>query len=259
VSVADVVIVHWGHAEPTVATAEVALATGWQVTVVDNDGALPLQDGARLRVVRPGANLGFGRGVNLGAAAGDAPWILLLNPDTGAEPGALTRLVDIADGQEGVGVLAPSLVHLDGSPQIGGGRFTGWPRELARVSGAGRRLRALRARSRGEFRGERSHDLIDRGWVSGAAMLVRRDAFEAVGGFDERFFLYYEDEDLCRRIRARGWRVAVTPEVCVEHAVGESSPASFEASRALYHRLYSGPLLRRLVCWDSARRTRALG
>ena len=256
---ADVVIVHWGPPEPTLATAGVAQATGWPVTVVDNAGTFPLRESASVRVLRPGANIGFGRGVNRGAAVGGAPWILLLNPDTSAEPDDLTRLVAIAEGHSDVGVLAPTLVNFDGSPQIGGGRFTGWPRELARVSGAGRRVRALRARIRREFRGERFGALIDRSWVSGAAMLVRRVVFEAVGGFDERFFLYYEDEDLCRRIRDRGWRVATTPEVRVKHAVGESSPASFEASRALYHRLHSGPVLQRVVRWDAARRTRALG
>jgi N-acetylglucosaminyl-diphospho-decaprenol L-rhamnosyltransferase len=259
----DVVIVHYGPPEATVRATRAVLATGWPVAVVDNDGGFDLRDGGpRLRVLRPGANVGYTRAVNMAARGGTAPWLLLLNPDTEPDPEALTRLVDIADERDDVAALAPSLVYFDGSPQITGGRFAGWIREAGRISGAGRRLRGARTALRSEFRSGRQGPArtIDREWVSGAVMLVRRAAFDAAGGLDERFFMYYEDEDLCRRLRARGWRIAVTPEVIVRHAVQGSSggpgasPPAYEESRALYHRIHSGPLLRRIVAWDSARR-----
>jgi GT2 family glycosyltransferase len=264
----DVVIVHYGDAAPTRAAVRGALGTGWQVTVVDNDGNFRMDEAASLRVVRPDGNLGFARGVNLGARDGTAAWILVLNPDTEPTPAALERLVAIADGCEDAAVLAPTLVYLDGSPQIGGGRFAGWIREVGRITGLGRRVRSQRARMAGEFRSAQDEPsaTMDRQWVSGAVMLVRRSAFEDVGGFDERFFLYYEDEDLCRRLRARGWTVAVTPEVRIKHAVNgtrvtqdDGEPAAaFERSRAVYHQIHSGPVLRRIVRWDSARRERAV-
>ena len=265
---ADVVIVHYGPAEVTASAAAAALATGWPVTVVDNDGGLDLEDDPRLKLLRPGTNIGFARAVNLGARQGASPWILMLNPDTEPGPGALEQLVAIAGECDDTAVLAPTLVYRDGSPQIGGGRFAGWVREVGRMSGLGRLLRARRAQSRSEFRSA-EHEAgvtIDRQWVSGAVMLVRRAAFEEVGGFDERFFLYYEDEDLCRRLRARGWSVAVAPEVRVKHALmgtradesAREPAAAFERSRAVYHQIHSGPLLRRIVGWDSARRERAL-
>jgi N-acetylglucosaminyl-diphospho-decaprenol L-rhamnosyltransferase len=265
---ADVVIVHYGPADVTASAVAAALRTGWPVTVVDNDGGLDLEDDPRLNVLRPGANLGFARAVNLGVRQGASPWILMLNPDTEPDPGALEQLLAIAGERGDTAVLAPTLVYRDGSPQIGGGRFAGWVRELGRMSGIGRRLRAQRAQIASEFRSppDGVRATIDRQWVSGAVMLVRRSAFEEVAGFDERFFLYYEDEDLCRRLRARGWRVAVAPEVRVKHAVmgmqaDESSQepaAAYERSRAVYHQIHSGPLLRRIVGWDSARRERAL-
>jgi N-acetylglucosaminyl-diphospho-decaprenol L-rhamnosyltransferase len=259
----DVVIVHYGAPEPTVAAARGALRTGWNVTVVDNDGRLDLAEEPGLRVLRSGANLGYGAGTNLGARGSTAPWLLLLNPDVYVDPGALERLVAVADQREDIAVLAPTLVYPDGSPQIGGGRFAGWMREVGRMSGLARRVRSRRASLAPEFRSDQqaTETTIDREWVSGAVMLVRRLAFDAVGGFDERFFLYYEDEDLCRRLRARGGRVAVTPEVRVTHALQGSSggaraapPPAYERSRALYHSIHSGPVLRRVVAWDSARR-----
>ena len=260
----DVVIVHYGPPDATVAAARALLPTGWAVTIVDNDGGLELVDEASLRVVRSGANLGYGAGMNLGARDGTAPWVLLLNPDTELDPAALERLVAIAEQcSDDTAVLAPTLTYPDGSPQIGGGRFAGWVREVGRMSGLGRRVRSQRAALAAEFRpgAGGAGTTVDREWVSGAVMLVRRSAFEEVGGFDERFFLYYEDEDLCRRLRARGGRIAVTPEVRVAHALqgasggaGAAPPPAYERSRALYHSIHSGPLLRRVVAWDSARR-----
>lgn len=260
----DAVLVHFGDPAPTLATvARLSVVAPASITVVDNSANLPALPA--VRVVTPDGNLGFGAGVNVGAKAGRAPWLLILNPDTEITRPAIDVLLAAGHRQPDLGALAPRLLHADGSDQVNGGRFSGWAREASRWLGAGRRLRGLRARLRRESRGAGEGVPIARPWVSGAALLVRRSAFEQVGGFDERFFLYYEDEDLCRRLRARRWQVAVCPQASARHAVGGSTGLAdpyrsphFESSRALYHRLHSGPALRALVTRDARRRTARL-
>ncbi|MDP9406461.1 MAG: glycosyltransferase [Actinomycetota bacterium] len=260
----DAVLVHFGDPAPTqAAVARLSALAPASITVVDNSANLPALPAAR--ILTPGQNLGFGSGVNLGATAGRAGWLLVLNPDAEITHSAVDAL--LADGHRhpGLGMLAPRLLHADGSDQVNGGRFSGWVRESSRCLGAGRRLRGLRAGLRRESRPGGEGQPISRPWVSAATVLVRRTAFEQVEGFDERFFLYYEDEDLCRRLRARGWQVVVCPRATARHAVGGSTGLAdpyrsphFETSRALYHRLHSGPALRALVTRDAHRRTARL-
>lgn len=260
----DAILVHFGDPAPTLAAvARLSVLSPASITVVDNSANLPALPAAR--VLTPGRNVGFGAGVNVGAKVGRAPWLLILNPDTEITRPAIDVLLAAGQRQPGLGVLAPRLLHADGSDQVNGGRFSGWAREASRCLGAGRHLRGLRARMRRESTRGEGRGPIARPWVSGAAVLVRRSAFGQVGGFDERFFLYYEDEDLCRRLRARGWQVAVCPGASAQHAVGGSTGLAdpyrsphFESSRALYHRLHSGPALRALVGRDARRRTARL-
>jgi len=255
----DVVLVHFGDPEPTVnGVARLGVLSPASVTVVDNSANLPAVPGAR--VLAPGANVGFGAGVNLGASAGRAPWLLVLNPDAQIGRAAVDALLAAGRRDPRLAVLAPRLLYADGSEQINGGRFSGWPREVSRCLGAGRWVRGVRARARREATA-RGDGPIARPWVTAAAVLIRRTAFEEVGGFDERFFLYYEDEDLCRRLRTRGWRAGVCPSADARHAVGGSTGQAdpyrsphFEASRAQYHRVHSGPVLRTVVALDARRR-----
>lgn len=260
----DVVLVHYGDPEATRSAVRRLSGVGASsVCVVDNHGNLAGRLPAGARVVAPGRNLGFGAGVNLGAREGRAPWLVVLNPDVTMDPAAVRELVTVAARAPHIAVLGPRLEHADGAPQINGGAFSGWMRELSRVTGLGARLRALRAAARRESRA-RGHDeprVLARDWVSGAAIAIRRDAFEAAGGFDEEFFLYYEDEDLCRRLAAHGWRCGVDSATAARHSVGGSSTArdpyrtgTFEASRERYHALHSGPALAALVRFDAGRR-----
>jgi N-acetylglucosaminyl-diphospho-decaprenol L-rhamnosyltransferase len=260
----DAILVHYGDAAPTETTAARLAGVVDRVVVVDNSGNLALPP-SMAEVIVPGANIGFGAGANLAARLATAEFLLFHNPDAAISPTGVATLVATARHHRALAVLAPRLAYEDGSSQINGGRFSGWMRETARCTGAGRVLRAARARVRRETLGAKRKRPIERAWVSAAVWLVRREAFAQVGGFDERFFLYYEDEDLCRRLQQVGWRTAVDPSVTATHAVGGSSEvrdpyvsAHFEQSRALYHRLHSGPLLRRLVSWDARRRVAGL-
>lgn len=148
-------------------------------------------------------NVGFGAGHNLLAARHDAGALLFLNPDTRfVEPRTVSRLLEALRGD--VHAVGPRLVSAGGD----------WdPRDHGELRG----FRARVAQAAGTSHYRRRTEPADAAWVSGAACLVARRAFDAVGGFDEGFFLYKEEEDLFLRIRQAGGRVVYVPSVTVRH------------------------------------------
>ena len=182
-------------------------------------------------------NLGFGGGHNLLAAGHAASLLCLVNPDAVVEdPATLTRLLRELD-DPGVVAAGPGLVTPAGDPQ----RFD---------HGELRGLRARVANGAGHAHWQPRRAALDVAWVSGAFLLVRRDAFEAVGGFDEGFFLYKEEEDLCLRMRRRGGRIRYVPEVRVRHVggvVAGRDPALLAASDARFRAKHVGPVRGRVL------------
>jgi N-acetylglucosaminyl-diphospho-decaprenol L-rhamnosyltransferase len=198
------------------------------VVVVDNastDGSVDVVRGvdAEATVVETGANLGFGSAANRGVAVSGGDHVLILNPDTVVEPGTVKALSEALDRDPGLAAVGPRLENVDGSlypsvrrfPDLGvafGHAFLGlvWPGNPAT-----RRYRML----------DLDHDTPAAGvdWVSGACVLVRRPAFDMVGGFDEGYFMYVEDVDLCWRLGQAGWRIGYEPAGRVVHALGGSS------------------------------------
>jgi N-acetylglucosaminyl-diphospho-decaprenol L-rhamnosyltransferase len=161
--------------------------------------------GGRGSVLEPGENLGFAGGCNAGAAATSAPLLVLLNPDAVPEPGFLDALRAAADAHPRWGAWQ-ALVSLPGRREVNtDGNVAHW----LGIGWAGRLHEpAALARARGE------HDV---GFPSGAAMTVRREAWDAVGGFDARYFMYGEDLDLGLRLRLAGWGSGVAPAAEVVH------------------------------------------
>lgn len=197
------------------------------VTVADNaspDGTAEVvrrrDDGTRL--IEMGANTGFSRANNAAIAHGSARHVLVLNPDTRVAPETLGALVAFADGHPGAGVVAPTLLNADGSRQLTARAF---PTPAAALFG--RRSPLTRwfpdnPWSR-RFLVERDHHddhPFEVDWVSGAAMLVPRHVIDTVGAFDEGFFLFWEDAEWCRRIKAAGYAVWSLPGVVVVHDEG---------------------------------------
>jgi GT2 family glycosyltransferase len=215
-----------------------------QVTVVDNDSAdssLESIADLDLRAIQSGRNGGFGFGCNLGAAAGSAPYILLLNPDATITAEALQALLDVLEREPSVALVAPRVLDSDGSLQRTQRNF---PRLRSTWSQA---LFLHRIATRARWADEVIWDpeVYDRPgspeWLSGACMLVRRSAYEQVGGFDERFFLYCEDIDLCRSLRVAGHDLCYEPAATVHHVGGASAPANttnpiYARSRVAYAR-----------------------
>lgn len=250
----SVVIVNY-NAGPELAAALQSVADDlsgreWEAVVVDNasvdeSGASVQAFAPRARLLRNEQNLGFARGVNQGLAASSGPVVLMLNPDCRLVPGAYATLRQELDRSATHAIVGPRIVNPDGSPQ---GSARGDPDMLTGLFGRTTVLRRLlpnlAASKRNVVVDSRGNDrdglTVD--WLSGACLLARRDVLSQVNGFDERYFLYWEDADLCRRVRARGYQVRYVPTATAVHQVGHSSrggrgPAirAFHESAYLYY------------------------
>jgi GT2 family glycosyltransferase len=188
-----------------------------EVVIVDNHSpghrivpVLRRCPGVSLR--RWGRNRGFARAVNEGCRLSRGGWLLLLNPDMTVPPGFLDQVVRLTEGWPALrpraGIVGFRLRHGDGSPQRSAGPFPTLAGTLARL---------LLPRSRRKYLLHQGGGCRPVPWVSGCCMLVRRDCFADLGGFDRGFFLYYEDVDLCRRAWGRGWSVWFDPALTLVH------------------------------------------
>ena len=160
-------------------------------------------------------NLGFARACNQGIEISQAPYVLLLNPDTVLPPGGLKDLVDFMEGFPNTGMCGPKLVNSDGSLQYSCRRFPSVRTLILRIT----RLERVFTKARDAYlmvdwdhAGIREVD-----WVIGAAMMLRRDALDAIDAFDDNFFMYYEDLDLCYRLWQNGWKVCYNPNIAIVH------------------------------------------
>jgi len=198
------------------------------VIVVDNGSTDGSADAARrvpgVRVIENGANIGFARANNVGIRASSGTVLLLLNSDTVVPPGAIERLQSELERDPSVAVVGPRLVDGNGQAELSFGRMIGPFNEL-RQKRLGRSAVDALTRTRGYP-----------DWVSGACMLVRRGDAEAVGLFDERFFMYTEDVDFCAAIRARGRKILFAPEIEVVHLRGRSAASAPAETQAAYGR-----------------------
>lgn len=166
-------------------------------------------------------NLGFAAGVNTLLARSSAPWVLLLNSDAWPESGAIRRLIEAAEAHPRAAAVVPRLERPDGTLEHSTYPFPSI-RIAAIMSFARGRLSKARAREL-MLEGDWDHDEPRRvDWAVGAAMLIRRQALEAIGGLDERFFMYVEDIEWCWRARKLGWEIWFEPSAVVRH-VGNAS------------------------------------
>jgi GT2 family glycosyltransferase len=240
----------------------VAAARRWprlrRVVVVDNqsrDGSAGLA--ARLAdvVVRSPANLGFGAAQNVGRAESDAPYVLVLNPDAHVEPAGLEAGRALLEAEPAVAAVEGSIVRAsDGGEERWQGSEPGLADlaarllQLRRCLGEARLKRIARAVGVRYFADRAVAAPHDVDFLAAVAPLVRREALEQVGGFDSSFFLYAEDIDLCRRLRAAGWRLVATPDRWATHVGGASSVGAgaarsrhwWESHRLLVARHWSG-------------------
>lgn len=204
-----------------------AAGGGCEVWVVDNastDGSAELvrSEFGWARLEAAGDNLGFGAAVNLVAQRTRTPWLAIANADVALRPGALAALLAAGAGDVRAGALAPRLVLPDGTTQHSVFSFPGVRAALIIASGAGRVLRPLgeRVLMLGTFDPERPRRVP---WAVAAFLLVRREAWDTVGGFDEQHWMYAEDLDLGWRLAQAGWHTRYVPDALVDHASGAAA------------------------------------
>jgi N-acetylglucosaminyl-diphospho-decaprenol L-rhamnosyltransferase len=197
------------------------------VVVVDNgssDGSLDALGAAEpaVKVVPLGRNLGYGSAVNRGAHDVTADCLLIMNPDTLVEPGMVKALVAALERGPRVGIAGPRIEEPDGSLYPSARTFP------SLADAIGHAFLGLIVPSNPFTRRYRMLDwdhatARDVDWLSGACLLVRRRAFEEIGGFDEAYFMYLEDVDLCWRMQRAGWGVTYEPSARLVHFQGHST------------------------------------
>lgn len=230
----------------------------YEIIVVDN--ASPehgieavVHDFPQIRLIQSEHNLGFAAASNQGIRASQGRYIALLNYDTLLRDDELGALMCWLDDHPDVGAAGPQLLQPDGRPQAYSYGSAPTPRYL---------LRRLVSHLRGTFLHEwQGTDPQAVDWVAGTCLVARREALQAVGGLDERFFLYFEDVDLGMRLCQAGWRVVFVPTVAITHLGGGSigAQASQFYDRALvrlYHKHYGRALA--FIVWMALRLYRSV-
>ncbi len=231
----DVIIVNYNAGELLLACVRSAFAAGASsVIVVDNDShddSLMLVErthavGDSLQIVRNAANLGFAVACNQGARLSAAPNLFFLNPDTVLAADAIDRLLLALHSAPEIGMVGGFLCNPDGSEQAGGRRVFPTPRRAFMRAFGLSRLSALFPSLLSDFLLHKeplpgTPIVVEA--ISGACMLVKREAIESVGLWDEDYFLHCEDLDWCMRFHQAGWRVLFVPDAQVMHVFGGCS------------------------------------
>ena len=245
-----------------------------ELVVVDNDSkdgtaAHVQKEFPKVTLIALQENIGFGCACNIGVAASSGSFVLLLNPDAVAPAEAIRTLIEFCKKHPRAGIAGGRLVDPSGLPlQSMGDRPSllrlvldkpmAWVAQRVGLRGLFRRVLG---RWSAKFRLSREAEPV--AWVSGAFLCCRRSIWNELGGFDEQFFLYYEDVDLCLRIAQAGWGVWHVPEAVVEHQSGASFEGDVNVQKRIYYasqryffRKHQGasvasllPLAQKLYCW----------
>jgi len=212
-----------------------------EVIVVDNAGdaaeaSRVASAFAWVHWIHVDTNPGFAAGVNRAAVAARGRYFLLLNPDCLVNTDVPRILSSWMDDHPSVGASGPLVCESDGSVQRSARRFPDVTTGFAGRTTWLTRLWPENRWTRRNLIASGAGGPIDVDWVTGACMMVRREAFEAIGGMDEQFFLYWEDADLCFRLKQAGWLTVYNPAVGVTHLTGRSSETSPQRSLRAFHR-----------------------
>ena len=205
-----------------------------ELVIVNHDNPAPIverlktleAEHARLRVVHSGANLGFARGCNLGASVAQGDYFLFLNPDAQIDASAPSILQQTAEGLNPPAIIGGCLLNKDGSLQRGARRA-----ELTLLNAISDVLPFNPGRQFNHHDAPLPEAAEPCATVSGAAMMMSRDSFERLNGFDEAYFLHVEDIDICQRARDLGGQVVFEPRAKIRHVGGTSAASPWVVER----------------------------
>ncbi len=262
----SIVIVNWNVRDLLRQCLQSIQSTNAEIIIVDNastDGSVEMvrAEFPGVHIITNADNRGFPAANNQGLAIAQGRYVLLLNPDTELTGDALETMIAFADAHPDVGLIGPQLLNSDGSVQSSRRRFPTLLTALCESTWLeGYAPRRLLERY---YILDRPDDVMqDVDWVTGAAMMARREAIEQVGPLDEGFFMYSEELDWCRRFRESstgssgrcGWRVVYLPAAQIVHHVGKSSEQvvaarhiHFQTSKVRYFHKYHGPLIAEML------------
>lgn len=205
-------------------------SVSFEVIVVDNassDGSADMvrtEFAEKVKLIQNDTNRGFGAAHNQAIAESRGRYVLLLNPDCRIiDENALRRMVEYMDAHTNIGMLGPKIVYPDGRLQFSARRFPTLAAALFRHTPLGGLFPHNRFVRKYLMEDWDHREVADIDWLSGATLMVRKKTIEEIGLLDERFFMYVEDMDWCKRAHMHGWRVVYYPEVEVSHRIGASS------------------------------------
>ncbi|MDO8660116.1 MAG: glycosyltransferase [Candidatus Parcubacteria bacterium] len=221
-----------------------------EIIIIDNASAkaLPndLDKSLSIKVIKNTKNYGYGRGLNQGASIAEGKYLLLVNPDIEFKPNSIEYLLEEIEREQKVGVIGPQLVGKKGETlqSISGAPFL--PKALVIFSFIGKiwRNNPILNKYHNIMLDRNKKQYVD--VIGGACMMMRKSLFNDIGGFDESFFMYFEEADFCLRLKKKGYRVLYYPKAQVIHLVGRSSQDKewiekiFEQSRFRFFRKYHG-------------------
>ena len=250
----SIVIVNWNTRDILAACLRSIRVTAGdiapEIIIVDNastDGSPDMvsSEFPEFTVIRNEENLGFAAANNIGIPRARGRYVMLLNSDAELTPGSASRMIEYMERHPDVGLIGPKLVSSDGTLQINGQKFPTLVREILGVLHAPRFFPGLAKLGWGREDFDANAEVDS---LAGACMLARREVVDMVGGLDERFFMYFEDVDWCRRIKKAGWRVHYLGEVQIVHGWALSaakqgivkSHGMLHESRHLYFRKHHG-------------------
>lgn len=231
----DVIIVNYNAGNLLISSVSSALVqSAGSVIVVDNAsrddsldtlGEIFTQE-ARLNIIRNEKNFGFAKACNIGANASSSLHLLFLNPDCILDAGAVNRMISVLDSAPSIGMVGGLLSNMDGSEQPGGRRVFPTPRRAFMRAFGLSRLGKIFPQLLSDFLLHKEPlpmGPVPVEAISGACMLIKREAMEDVGPWDEDYFLHCEDLDWCMRFRQRGWKIFFVPDARVFHVCGACS------------------------------------
>jgi len=256
----SIIIVNWNVKELLHDCLQSVLAAGQtaqkltiEIIVVDSgssDGSPQMirEEFPQVRLIASEENLGYARGNNTGADAAHGRYLFLLNPDTVVKTEALARLVHYMDIHPTVGAVGPQLLWPDDTVQSSRRRFPTLGSLFWESTLLGQWFPNNQHIQRYHFTDQLPDQAQQVDWVVGAALLIRREAWQQVGPINETFFMYFEETDWCHRCIETGWEIHYLPQVQITHYEGKSSEQvvaarslRFQRSKIRYTRKYFGP------------------